>query len=317
MHFPFHTILGAAAPVFLLLALGFVLRRTRVLTAEADASLMRLVVMVLYPCLFLDFIIGNPALRAAHNLVAAPLAGFLATAGGFVAAYGVARLIGLRRGTGLRTFAFCNGVFNYGYIPIPLITALFASRETLGVLLVFNVGVEAAIWTAGILLLCGRLHRSALRRLLNPPLLALAVALAVNAAGLDARLPGWLGELIRMLGACSIPLGILLAGAAVADLMGARDWLADIRVPAGSIAVRLILLPAAFVAAAALAPGVSTELRQVLVVQAAMPAGIFPIVLARHYGGDAAAAVRIVLATTLASVVTMPLWIRWGSALAF
>ncbi|MCE2828062.1 MAG: AEC family transporter, partial [Verrucomicrobium sp.] len=54
------------------------------------------------------------------------------------------------------------------------------------------------------------------------------------------------------------------------------------------------------------------ELKRVLVVQAAMPAGVFPIVLSRLYGGDPATAVRIVAGTTLLSLVTIPLWIRWG-----
>ena len=58
----------------------------------------------------------------------------------------------------------------------------------------------------------------------------------------------------------------------------------------------------------------STEIKRVLVVQAAMPAGVFPIVLARMYGGDPATAVRIVAGTTLLSLVTIPLWIRWGMA---
>ena len=65
---------------------------------------------------------------------------------------------------------------------------------------------------------------------------------------------------------------------------------------------------------AAFVPGLSTELRQVIVVQAAMPAGIMPIVLARHYAGDSGVAIRIVLGTTLASVLTMPLWIHAGIA---
>ena len=68
---------------------------------------------------------------------------------------------------------------------------------------------------------------------------------------------------------------------------------------------------------AAWMPGLSTELRQVIVIQAAMPAGIMPIVLSRHYGGDASVAIKVVLATTLASIVTMPLWIRIGIGFVF
>jgi predicted permease len=50
----FGTIIGAALPVFLILGLGYWLRQLKILTTEADASLMKLVIRVLYPCLYFD-----------------------------------------------------------------------------------------------------------------------------------------------------------------------------------------------------------------------------------------------------------------------
>ena len=46
--------------------------------------------------------------------------------------------------------------------------------------------------------------------------------------------------------------------------------------------------------------------------EAAMPAAVFPIVMAKHYGGDPATAVRVVVATSLVGLLTIPLWIRFG-----
>ncbi len=316
MSLPTATILSAATPVFLLLLGGLGLRKAGVLRAEADDSLMKLVIRVFYPCLFLDFIIGNPALERAGNLLAAPVIGFCTITGGFLIGHFGARLLGLRRGEGQRTFAFGNGVYNFGYIPIPVILTLFG-EEALGVLLVHNVGVEVAIWTVGIVVLSGKLSWQDLRRLANPPLLALAVALSINFLGWDAQVPGWLDRFVSMLAACCIPLGILLAGASIADLLSEKGLFRGWRVPAGALALRLGLMPALFIALAANLPQLSPELRQVMVIQAAMPAGIFPIVLSRHYGGSPRVAIEIVLATTAVCVVTMPLWIRFGASLIF
>jgi predicted permease len=58
----------------------------------------------------------------------------------------------------------------------------------------------------------------------------------------------------------------------------------------------------------------SPEMRQVLVVQAAMPAGIIPILIARHYGGQTLTAVQVVVGTTVLGLVTTPLWLRLGLA---
>jgi malate permease and related proteins len=47
-------------------------------------------------------------------------------------------------------------------------------------------------------------------------------------------------------------------------------------------------------------------------VQAAMPAGILPIVIAKHYGGRPITAVQVVLGSTAIGLFTVPLWLRVG-----
>jgi predicted permease len=52
--------------------------------------------------------------------------------------------------------------------------------------------------------------------------------------------------------------------------------------------------------------------RKVLVVQAAMPAGIFALVVVRIYEGDQTTAMRAIMATMLGSLITLPLWLYFG-----
>jgi hypothetical protein len=47
-------------------------------------------------------------------------------------------------------------------------------------------------------------------------------------------------------------------------------------------------------------------------VQAAMPSAMFPVILAKHYGGDPATALRIVLITSALGLITIPLWLKFG-----
>jgi malate permease and related proteins len=56
------------------------------------------------------------------------------------------------------------------------------------------------------------------------------------------------------------------------------------------------------------------ELKQVLIVQAAMPAAMTPILLAKLYGGRPAVAVEIVVASTVLSLITLPLVLLFGRA---
>ncbi len=299
-------------PVFALIAIGAGLRRAKWLNQEADESLLKMVVNFLYPCLIFDSVAGNAALRDPANLVLAPLVGFVTMAGGIGAAYYAGRGIGLTTGKGLRTFAFAVGIYNYGYIPIPLMAGLFGD-DSIGVLLVHNVGCEAAIWTVGILVLAGVPLKQGWRKLINPPVFALIAAVALNLLGWGERLPSVVHEVIRLSAACAIPLGLMLIGATLVEYLGRPRELYDTRVTLSSTLLRLGILPIAFLLLAKFLP-CPVELKRVIVIEAAMPAGILPIVIARHYGGQPLTAVQVVVGTTAVGLVAIPLWLRLGLA---
>lgn len=304
-------ILSAVAPVFLIVALGFGIRRVRWLTLEADASLLKAVVYVCYPALILETTLGNPGLADWRNLVVPPLAGFLTIVAGYAAAWYTAPLLGLGHGPVRRTFTLVVGIYNYGYLAIPVCESLFHSRATTGVLFIFNLGVEVAFWGVGVLILTGGSDRQAWRRIFNPPVLAILLGVAITLVGWADYVPAFVRTFLRMLGACAIPLGLILSGASIRDLTRDQPWVPEVRSALGGIALRLGALPLVFLAAAAWLP-LSIELKRVLIVQAAMPAGIFPIVMARVYGGDTGTAIRVVVATSALGLFLIPLWIGFG-----
>jgi malate permease and related proteins len=299
-------------PVFVLIAIGAGLRRARWLNAEADESLLKLVVNFLYPCLIFDNVMGNAALREPGNLMLAPLVGFATMATGIVVAFYAGRAVGFTPGKGLRTFAFATGIYNYGYMAIPLMTGLFGEKSV-GLLLVHNVGCEAAIWTVGILVLSGLSLREGWRKLANPPVYALLAAVLLNGLHLTSWVPSVVMEVVRVSGACAIPLGLMLIGATLVEYFAKPRELFDAKVSVLSSALRLGVLPVVFIVVAKVIP-CSPELKQVIIVQAAMPAGILPIVIAKHYGGRPLTAVQVVLATTALGLFLIPLWVSWGRA---
>lgn len=300
-------------PVFGLMGLGMGLRRVGWLTAEADASLLRLVVNFLYPCIIFENVHANPALRDPANLAWAPLIGFATMAGGIAVGFYVARLLGYTVGTGLRTFAFTAGIYNYAYITVPMMTALFGAGS-LGVLFAHNVGAEAAIWVVGVMVLAGQSWREGWRQLLSPPVLSLFVSVGVNLAGLAPHVPDLVLNVVRPLSACAIPMGLILSGATMAEHFFDRPReLLDTRTALAAVGLRLGLMSVLFLLLAKYGP-FSADLRHVIMVQATMPAGFLPIVLVKHYGGHLLTAVRIVFATVVASILLTPLWLRLALA---
>lgn len=303
-------LLAITFPAFGLFGLGIAARRIGWLTHEAENSLLKLIMNLFYPCLVFRAVVGNDALQNPANLWQAPVIGAATLLLGMFLGYQVGKALGLHVGTGLRTFAFAVGIYNYGYIPIPLVDALWG-RETLGVLLVYNVGIEAALWTVGILLLAGFSLREGWRKLLNPVALSLVAAVLLNAVGL--KLPTMIGNAMSMLGGCTVPLGLLVAGAAVEEYLRRPSELFEPKTSVSATLLRLGIIPLCFVVLAKYAP-LTVEMKRILVIQAAMPAGMFPIVIARHYGGQPLVAARIFLVTTLVAILLIPLWISQGLA---
>ena len=297
-------------PVFLVIASGYALRRAGIFTEEGDRSLLGLLVNLLVPCLALDVIIGNEALERPANWIFPPLLGFLVPALGYLVCLGGARLF-LRDVKKARTFASVAGLQNYGYIPLPICLALF-DRDVVGVLLAFNMGVDIAMWTLGVALMPGGQAKGDWKKiLLSPPIVSVAAGIALNAMGAGNWVPQAVDGAWHMLGLCAVPVGLLVTGAVLADHMRPgmlrRGW----NTIGLALALRLGLLPALILAAALWLP-LNPALRTVLIIQSAMPSAVFPVVLAKMHGGDMPTALRIVLGTSIASLITIPLWLGWA-----
>ena len=302
------SILSVAVPVYLTMAAGALARKTGLLKPESDTSLMKLSVMMLTPALIIERVVGNPAVMKLGPVLIAAGLGYSLVAIGIAFAYFVSPLLGLKKGEGRRTFSVACGLQNYGFVAIPIVTALFPDKGTLGVLFTFTLGVELACWTAGVGLLTG-LDKAPWRLALNAPVMTILVSLLLNFTGLHVHVPQIAHNTFAMLGACAVPLAVLLIGASIADLwgQGVMQW----KVAVFSPVLRLGIIPLVFLATAYFLP-ITTELKRVIVVQAAMPSAVFNIMIARLYGGHASTAVQVVMATTVVSCATTPLVIAWG-----
>ena len=110
-----------------------------------------------------------------------------------------------------------------------------------------------------------------------------------------------------------IPLGLILIGATLEQHLSRPRDLFDPRVSISATLLRLGVFPVGLLLIAKYLP-CSLELKHVLVLQAAMPAGVLPIVIAKHYGGQPLTAVQVVVGTTVIGIFLIPLWLRVGMA---
>ncbi|MGV3483543.1 MAG: AEC family transporter, partial [Planctomycetaceae bacterium] len=208
-----------------------------------------------------------------------------------------------------RSFALGVGICNYGYIPLPLAQHFYPEAEV--DLILHNVGVDLALWTVGIWVIAGGSEWSIRRALLSPPVVAIGIAIALKQSGVSPYIPSPVLQMTHALAQCAIPLGLVLSGAIIVDFIRHAKWSTSLRTLTAAIAFRQLLMPSLMLGAAALLP-LTLTVQQVVVLQAAMPSAVFPIVLARLYNCDTTTALRVILGTGLFGLVTIPLWLYVG-----
>lgn len=306
-------IVAAVVPVFLVVGVGVLVRSVGLLDEVADVSLLRVLVKVLMPCLILTSLANNEAARDPVNLIAGPLIGFGTVAFGYHVAWWLAGLAGLKDSGSVRAFVISVGIYNYGFIPIPLVKLLFPEGGTLGVLLVHNQGVEIAIWSLAIIILRGGASsfKAALPQIITAPFVAVVIGASLNLLGVWPYVPEPVMTVLSWLGGCAVPMALLLTGATVCDFIGEFRPRDGVRATVVGVALRMLLLPALMIVLAALLP-VSVELKQVMIVQAAMPCAMIPIILSRMEGADTHLSLRLMIVTSIIALISIPMVIHLG-----
>jgi predicted permease len=303
-------LLQMVLPIFLVMAAGYLARRLRILTEEADQSLLGILVKLFIPCLAFDVILGNEALLRPSNLFLPPLIGFCSIALGLGISLAVAKFF-LKGEEVQRAFACTTSLQNYSYIPLPLCQSLFGP-DVVGVLFSFNLGVDLAMWSLATITLSGqRSNRPWWAPLWNPPIVAVVTALALNLAGAGKAVPSFVSGFYEMLGLCAVPLGLILSGALLSDFATPRVLCSGGKTVLLGIGLRMVVLPALLLGTALILPS-DPALRCVLAVQAAMPSAVFPIVLTKLHHGDVPTAIRVVLGTSMTALITIPILLGLG-----
>lgn len=307
-------------PVFVFFAIGFFLRRKKAIEPQHDAVIMQLAMDVGYPCLIFHSIMkymvveAHPAMSTVGFSLQAIGCGFMEMTVGVIGAWLVAGILRLSIGTGLRTFTLTAGVQNYAFFVIPIVQMLFSSPgdPTMGVLFIHNMGCEIFVWSVGVILMCGGARDLRLGLLLRGPLLAVCVSLLLAWSGLGqyVALPP-LMKAAEMIGSVATPICLILFGCSMYDLSRHFTWRP--RMLVAGIVARLVLAPICILLLAWLLP-VDPLIKRIMVIQSAIPSAVIPVILAKRFGGIPEVGTQILLATTVCSFITLPIWLAVGSA---
>ncbi|SLN68492.1 Membrane transport protein [Aquimixticola soesokkakensis] len=281
------TVLQTVAPVFLLAAIGYVWVR---LGNEFRLEFVtRLTMTLSSPALIFTALVKTDIDPNALATITVAAVGAYALVG--LAAYGAIRLTG----RDVRTYVNPLTFGNTGNLGLPL--ALFAFGPTgLGYAVAIFAVMAVGSFTIGVWLVAGR---GSFGKVLREPLVW-STLLGALFLWQGWSVPVFAMNTLDLLGQIAIPMMLITLGVAVARLKPAHIG------PSVVMALGKLVLSCGAALAMGLLFGLEGVALSVLIVQICTPVAVTSYLLAEKYGADADATAGLVVASTMLSVLYLP-----------
>lgn len=274
-------------PVFSVILVGYAIGRVRRVEVQ---PFIDLIVYVAAPCLIFSSVSRSTISLTDFTTIAGAALAIIFSMSGL--AFLVLKL----------TRSSAKGLYlplvfgNTSYLGYPV--ALFAfGMDGLARAVVYDMMNSLVIFSLGIYAIQ---QRHELREVLRIPLLYAVIAgLAVNLLGLPV--PELVFKPIELIGMITIPLALLVLGYKLTEI--------KLRAVRTALLASLFKLGGGLLVALALVHllGLDGLVKQVILLQAAMPSAVMAMILAAKYDRDAALVASVVFITTLLSVISIPL----------
>jgi malonate transporter and related proteins len=286
-------------PDFSLILCGFLVCRYTKLDRTVWAQVESLVYYFLFPVLLFHSIVKSPLdLKAASGLIAA---GWGVSLGGIALAYSLPHLPWFKSHIDVREHAASAQVafrFN-SFIGLAVAERLAGPPGVLLIAVLIGVSVPlsniGAVWP-----MARHSERGFVSELVrNPLVIATTSGLVANVLGFS--MPVWLEPTVTRVGAASLALGLMAAGAGLQLKALARNKTLGISV----LSIRHLILPLIAWGLSRLL-GLSELQTTILLAYSALPTASSCYVLAARMGYDGAPVAALVTLSTLLGVVSLP-----------
>jgi len=289
------------AVLFILIALGFLLRKRNLISNEFTKSASDLVIYVTLPSMIvasMDRDFSAALIKTGFSIF---LCGSLMYVLLIVSAFTFSRLRKIEDGD-RQVYEFMMIFGNVAYLGYPVLKIMFGEMGVFyGSFL--NIWFNILVWTLGIKLM----HKDQrkidfFRAFLNPGLIAIGLGMIVFVFPVD--IPQALKTTLNILGEMTVPLCMLLIGAFMTEARF-KDFLANKNLYLFSL-TKLVVMP--LVMMLIMMPfKITSTVKVIPVVMSGMPAGVNTAIFARKFGRNYHLASQGVVLSTAISLLTIPI----------
>ena len=311
----FLAILTPLLTLFFCIAVGFVSRKTNILSDDAGKTMAKMENWIFCPALsFMTMVrfCTIPALTThATNVIMAAIAVTVS----LVIAIPLSRMFVKENNSERGVYSYALAFANYGYMGDPLVLALFGDG-VLAYYKFFTLPLSLVIYTWGVSVLTPKneANNSTLKRLINAPTLGLLAGIAVGLSGLGKYLPEFVVSALDTLKACMGPVAMLLAGVTIAkyDILGMlknkKVYLATaLRLAAIPTVIVSVLFGLKEFANFAFSLNIGNDVLFLAFFATATPLGLNTIVFPETYGGNPETGASMAMISHALCVISIPL----------
>ena len=294
--------------LFLLMLIGFVCNKTKILSEEANKRISDVVVILVTPCVIIQSFQREFKEELLFKICIALLISFILH---FAMILFVHFIFKSQPDNRRRVLSFASVFSNAGFIALPLQSALLGADGVLmgaAYLVVFNI----MLWSYGITLMSGdKTMITPKKLLLSPGIIGVVIGMIIFIFSI--KIPDVIGSTIGYMAALNVPLPMLVVG----YYLGKTNVLEVFRDMQSMkcIFVRLIIFPIVTLAALYMC-GVRGTMLSAMVIAMSAPVGATTTMFSEKFERDTQLSVKLISLSTLLSIITMPIIVGFTQTIA-
>jgi len=297
----FAEVINQLAVMLLIIAVGFVAKKLKILNEDGDKVLSSLIVNVTTPFLIIFSMSSMPNKEVLENILSIAV---MAVCGLLVICFLASRAVFFVKSYSSeeKTIYRFSVIFgNTAFLGFPICYALFGSTGLLYASIYSGIQ-DIFMWTLGIKIMTGSRHDGKFTRLLNPNIFAIAIGVVLLVTGV--QLPAFAQKTLSTVGNATVPLALMVAGSGFPSFKIELGKIKRFFLP---VFIKLIAVPLLAVIILSGLPSVDSVAKYVFLLEISMPCAASSVVFARNYDRDHKLASELLMFATFASMVTIPL----------